>query len=163
MQRFKAIAIGVTTALALGGIAQGTLAQSGQSSAPAKRMEHRRAADPAAVQQRLDRLKSELKITQAQEPAWTAYASEVSKQAAERQALRQGMQANRPATLPERLDQRSQAMKKGQELFERRAAAAKSLYAALSPEQRTLADQRLARGPGGEHRHHRGHGGPARS
>lgn len=86
-------------------------------------------------------LKSELKISAAQESAWKAYAEQAKQQAEAMQALRTTAQGSAQATAPERLEFRNQLMKKRQELMEKSTAAFKDLYAVLSPEQKALADQ----------------------
>jgi predicted nucleic acid-binding Zn-ribbon protein len=98
--------------------------------------------DPAAAADwRLSGLKSELKITAAQESAWKAFADQTRQQAEAMQKLMTSAQGSAQATAPERLEQRNQIMKKRQEQMEKGTAAFKDLYAALSPEQKALADQ----------------------
>lgn len=91
-------------------------------------------------------LKSELKITPAQESAWKAFADQAKQQAEAMQAWRSTVQGSAQATAPERLDLRNQIMKKRQEQMEKGSAAFKELYAVLSPEQKALADQRFGFG-----------------
>ncbi len=50
---------------------------------------------------------------------------------------------------PELLAQRTERMKQGVASMETMTAAVKDLYGVLTPEQKTLADQQLARGPMG--------------
>jgi hypothetical protein len=100
----------------------------------------------AAAEARLSSLKSELKITAAQEPAWKVFADQSKQQAEAMQALMATVQGSTQATAPERLDQRTQLMKKRQEQMEKGTAAFKELYAVLSPEQKALADQHVGFG-----------------
>jgi hypothetical protein len=103
--------------------------------------------NPAAfAESRLAGLKSELKITAAQESAWNAFAENAKQQAAAMQALMTSAQGSAQATAPDRIEQRTQVMKKRQEQMEKGTAAFKELYAALSPEQKALADQRVGFG-----------------
>ena len=95
----------------------------------------------AAAESRLSNLKSELKITAAQESAWKVFADQAKQQAEAMQALMTSAQGSAQATAPERLDLRNQIMKKRQEQMEKGSAAFKDLYAVLSPEQKALADQ----------------------
>ena len=88
-------------------------------------------------------LKSELKITPAQESAWKTFAEQTKQQAEAMQAWRTTIQGSAPATAPERLELRNQVMKKRQEQMEKGTAAFKDLYAVLTPEQKALADQRV--------------------
>jgi len=97
----------------------------------------------AAADWRLSSLKSELKITVAQEPAWKVFADQTKQQAEAMQALMASAQGSAQATAPERLELRNQIMKKRQEQMEKGTAAFKDLYAVLTPEQKTLADQRV--------------------
>ena len=100
----------------------------------------------AAAEWRLASLKSDLKITAAQESAWKAYADQSKQQAEAMQKLMSDMHGSAQATAPERLELRNQAMKKRQEQIEKGSAAFKDLYAVLSPEQKALADQRVGFG-----------------
>jgi len=109
--------------------------------------------DPAErAEQRLDYMKYQLKITADQEPLWNAWAEKMKGQ------MGQGMRAMRGAaddtlTAPERMakmqslmEERLAAMKGAHESFER-------LYAALTPEQKAIADKQAARmGKGGPRR-----------
>jgi Spy/CpxP family protein refolding chaperone len=97
----------------------------------------------AAAEWRLSGLKSELKITAAQEPAWKVFSDQAKQQAEAMQALMAGAQSAAPATAPERLELHNQMMKKRQEQMEKGTAAFKDLYAVLTPEQKALADQRV--------------------
>lgn len=102
------------------------------------------AGDPTAmVEGRLAYLKSELKITPAQETAWQGYAGKAKQQAEAMQALRTAMQGSTQASAPERLALRTEMMKKRGEQMEGMTAALKDLYAALTPEQKAIADQRM--------------------
>jgi hypothetical protein len=100
----------------------------------------------AAAEWRLTSLKSELKITAAQETAWKVFANQTKQQAEAMQALTSTLQGSAQATAPERLELRNQVMKKRQEQMEKGTAAFKDLYAALSPEQKARADQRIGFG-----------------
>jgi len=102
----------------------------------------------AAADARLAYLKSELKITSGQETAWNTFADQAKQQAEAMQAFRTTAQGSTPATAPERLELRNQIMKKQQEQMEKMTASFKDLYAALPPEQKALADQRIGGGPG---------------
>ena len=89
---------------------------------------------------RLAFLKGELKITADQESAWQAFAKQAKDQAESMQALR----AKAPAeakTAPERLSQRTEFAKQRAANMEARSAAFNELYAALTPEQKAIADQ----------------------
>ncbi len=100
----------------------------------------------AMADARIAYLKSELKITAAQESAWKKFADQAKQRADAMQALRTEAQGSPQATAPERLDLRNQLMKKRVDQMEKSAAALKDLYAVLSPEQRTIVDQRAGFG-----------------
>ena len=95
----------------------------------------------AAADWRLSGLKSELKITAAQESAWKVFADQTKQQAEAMQSLMTSAQGNAQATATERLELRKQIMKKRQEQMEKATTAFKDLYAVLAPEQKALADQ----------------------
>ncbi len=99
--------------------------------------------DPAErAGQRLEALKAQLKITEAQMPLWNAFAEKVQAKAGQgMRAMRDSADANLPA--PERmakrqaaLEQHLAAMKGVHESFAR-------LYDALTPEQRAIADRHV--------------------
>src|SRR5262249_53262661 len=140
-------------AVAALGAAVGAVQAQGTNPAPGYGHSH----DPvAAADKRLTRLKAELKITSAQEAAWNAYADQVKQRAVEMQALHNQMReagsGNTRPSAPERAERQAQFAKQQQEYLEKMAALTKDLYATLTPEQKTLADQRLG---GGRPHHHR--------
>jgi hypothetical protein len=115
------------------------------------------AADVAA---RLAAVKTELKITAAQETAWQKFEGVVRQQADTRQAMRGAMQARmqdpKAAAEVDHAAQRESMMKLREASQAERDAARQALYALLSPEQKALADQKLAVGQGqrkGMHKH----------
>jgi len=95
----------------------------------------------AAADSRLSGMKSELKITAAQESAWKAFADQAKQQAEAMQKWMSSAQGSAQATATERMELRNQIMKKRQEQMEKAASAFKDLYAVLTPEQKALADQ----------------------
>lgn len=121
-------------------------------------------SNPAAsVAGYLASLKVEIKITPDQDTAWQAFAAKAKTQADTMLARHAQVEATEHAakqTAPERLAQRTEHMKQGVASMETMTAAVTNLYSVLSPEQKTLADKQLARGPmggfGGDrgHRHH---------
>ncbi len=94
-------------------------------------------------------LKSEIGITDAQSPAWQAYASVLKKMSdgmqSRRQAMMQVMQSGSPV---ERLDMRIAAMESGEGMLKELKPALTALYAALSDDQKKKADQLLGGGMG---------------
>lgn len=95
-------------------------------------------------------LKSELGITDKQDAAWQAFAKHAKQQQEKRLAWFAKMQETRSAgSAPERLAQQTEFMKQRQAEMEANVAALKNLYAALTPEQKAIADQRFGGfGPG---------------
>jgi hypothetical protein len=106
--------------------------------------------DPGAMaQQRLTKLKTDLKITADQDGAWQTFATLM----AQRRAAHEAAHAARTApsgTAPERLGQLIEGLKL--QLADRVAeqGALQDLYSVLSTEQRTVADQHFSfrEGPG---------------
>ncbi len=116
---------------------------------------HRRNFDPAAnAESRLGKLKSELKITPAQDGAWQAFSAKAKQQAESMQTVRSKMQQT-PGPAPERMGQNTEAMKARLAGMETMTAAVKDLYAALTPEQKAIADQHFSNHAGG---HRMGYG-----
>lgn len=156
MKSWRNIAVGLATVAALGAAAGAVQAQGATAEAG-----YRHSHDPvAAADKRLTRLKADLKITSAQEPAWNAYAEQVRQHAGELQAMHNQMRQQRESasgnarpSAPDRIERQAQFAKQQGEYLERLAGLTKDLYATLTPEQKTLADQRL--GGGGRHHRHR--------
>lgn len=112
-----------------------------------------RGAESAAdVTDRLATVKTELKITAAQEPAWQKFEGVVRQQADARQAMRSSMQARmqdpKAADSVDHAAQRESMVKLRDGNRAERDAARQALYAVLTPEQKTLADQKLGAGHG---------------
>jgi Spy/CpxP family protein refolding chaperone len=101
-------------------------------------------AFPGQAEDRLAGLKSELGITAQQEPAWQAFVQSAKQREESRQAWFAKMREARTAgSLPEMLAQRDEVFKQQQAERQAATAALKELYAALSPEQKAVADQRF--------------------
>ena len=116
----------------------------------------------AAAEGHLAALKVELKITPDQDKAWQAFTAKARQQAEAMPAYRAQMFAQMHATdqsAPDRLAQRTEFAKQRIANMETMAAAVKDLYAVLTPEQKTLADNQLAHGPMGGFGGGRGMGG----
>ena len=113
----------------------------------------------ARAEQRLTRLKADLKPTGEQEPLWQAYADKVKAEAGKgMQAMRQNMQSDKPVPAPERMTQMEGMMKERLAAMQSVHESFNRLYAALTPEQKAVADRHFSmagRPPGS-----RGRGGP---
>jgi len=116
--------------------------EGGPGGAPQERGDSFQNALARDFQARLDRLKEALKLTPEQEAAWQAYEDKV-------RALMTDINAH-PAAPPEnqtalqKIDQQVNTARDRLTAMEDIAVAAKSLYAGLNSEQKTVADQRLA-------------------
>jgi Spy/CpxP family protein refolding chaperone len=89
-------------------------------------------------------LKAQLGITAEQESAWQAYTKNATQQNENRQAWFAKMHEARSAgSAPERLARQTEYMKQRQAEMEANTAALKNLYAALTPEQKAIADERF--------------------
>lgn len=104
----------------------------------------------ASVDDNLAALKEQLGITAKQDAAWQVFAKNAKQQSDNRQAWLAKMQQARGAgSAPEFLAQRTEILKQREAEAEANAKALKDLYAALTPEQKTIADQSFGGyGPG---------------
>ena len=102
------------------------------------------------VEGRLAFLKTELKITGAQLPLWNAFAEAVRANAKAMEGTMQGgmMGTSQSASLPEKLAMREKMMTAHLDALRKLKAAVDPLYAALSHEQKKIADE-LMMGPMG--------------
>ena len=99
----------------------------------------------ARAEQHLTRLKSELKITGEQEALWKAFADKSKAQAEKgRPAMRERMQSDKPLTAPEFMAQMQGMMKDRLAAMEATTESFNRLYAALTPEQKAVADKHFS-------------------
>lgn len=111
--------------------------------------------DPAKMQARMDArhaaLKTQLKLTPAQEAAWTAYVAS-HKPAAGMMGMAAAMPDLAKLTTPERLDKmkelRAQHMSERAAAMDQRAEVTKTFYAVLTPEQQKVFDAQTMQGRG---------------
>jgi Spy/CpxP family protein refolding chaperone len=100
-------------------------------------------------------LHDKLKLTAAQQPAWTAFGASMKSDVKPGERLgRMDKAALNKMTAPERLEKRIAMSKQHISRQETRLAALKTFYAALTPEQQKVFDDNV---PGGEHGPKRGH------
>ena len=94
----------------------------------------------------LHELREDLKLTPAQQGAWDAYEGKVRALAADlkRERNRRLQQPEEQKTALQRIDQMVDVARNRLAALEEIADAAKALYASLTPEQRAIADARLA-------------------
>jgi len=102
------------------------------------------------VEGRIAFLKTELKITDAQQPLWNAVADAMRASAKDMAAMMPIVQSmmQPSGTLPEKLAAREKAMTAHLEALRKLKAAVEPLYAALSDDQKKTADQLMV-GPMG--------------
>jgi hypothetical protein len=97
------------------------------------------------VEGRIAYLKAELKITDAQAAAWSAFADTMRADATAMKAMHDDMaKSGMPATTPERMMARRQMMTTRMSMMERSEMSVKALYAALSVDQRKAFDQMMS-------------------
>ena len=157
MKRNNAVVAGVVAGLSLA-VAAVTYAQPSGGMGPGHGMgmgpghKAMAAVDPATmIDSHLGDLKTQLNITTAQEAAWQTFTAAAKQQATAMQAMHTQMQQS-TGTAPERMAQRAAEMQQRAAGMVTMANALKDLYATLTPEQRTIADQHFnMMGPGGMH------------
>ena len=103
------------------------------------------------VEARLAYIRTALKINDAQQPQWEAFANVLRKQAQQMDQFHEARHAQvaqnapqRPITAIDRLERRQKMMAFASQRLDEVIGAAKPLYAALSPEQQRIADDLLA-------------------
>lgn len=102
------------------------------------------------IEGRIAFLRTELGITDAQQPQWTAFADALRAQAGTMRTMGPAMmQGGMPATWPERLARHEQRLTAHLAALKAIAGPARALYAVLSPAQRLMADELMARPMGG--------------
>lgn len=108
-------------------------------------MMHGKMMDPAATAHKhLAELKSELKLTKDQEPAWQTFSDKVNAQAKNMDAMRDKMKMDRPdmpMSSPDRMEMMSGMMKDRAQMMATMADTVKTFYATLTPEQKSTFDK----------------------
>jgi Spy/CpxP family protein refolding chaperone len=142
-------------------MAQGTPSA---AQSPGPRTEHMGMRDPAKMQammaQHQTDLKAKLKLTPAQEGAWTAYTTAMQPPAGMGTSPTEAQRAEmNKLTTPERIDKmramRTERMTQMNAAMDKRGDATKALYAALTPEQKKVFDaEHEKHGAPGEHGMH---------
>ena len=116
-----------------------------------QRMEQRQQRMQERRTQRMADLKAQLKITPAQEGAWTAYTAAMQPPAnAQRRGPRMDRAEFNKLTTPQRIDRMEQFAAERQAQMKQRGEAVKAFYAQLTPEQQKLYDDRAMRGGKGK-------------
>jgi protein CpxP len=103
---------------------------------------------PVQTEVVMHELHEDLKLTPAQQPAWQSYSDRlqamVSDLARERTRARAGAQSGPPPNALQQFERTLDAARNRLTALEDIAAAAKTLYDSLTPEQKSIADSRLA-------------------
>jgi hypothetical protein len=103
---------------------------------------------PAQTEVIMHELHEDLKLTPAQQPVWQAYADKlqalVSDLARERSRAQAAAQSREQLNALQQLDRTLDTARNRLTALEDIAAAAKTLYESLTPEQKSIADSRLA-------------------
>ena len=106
----------------------------------------RQHSDPVANSEKhLSAFKQELKITKDQEQVWNAYAEKTRSNVKDIMDRTNEAMHDQPQTAPERFDRHIALMKERLASFEKMDEALKQLYAALTPEQKAIADRHFSR------------------
>lgn len=153
-------------------LAQAAQPRASEGSAAQRQMPAREFRLPSErVEARIAYAQTALKITDAQQAQWESFANVLRKHAramdqriqkvrAQREAAPGQQAARAQVSAIERLERRQQRMTQHAARLNEVIAAAKPLYAALSPEQRQIADGMLSHnrdgGKGRRHHQHRG-------
>lgn len=171
MTRFRNTLAGAAVASAL--LATLSLPSLAQTAAPATAPgasapaapgphKHERGDRPGQrMEQRIAKLKADLKLSATQESAWTAYTAAMKP--AERPA-RMDREAFAKLTTPQRIDKMREMRTQRNAEMDRRAEATKAFYAQLNADQQKTFDAqalRMHKGPMPHHGGWRGHHGPA--
>jgi periplasmic protein CpxP/Spy len=166
--RLPLASLAVTGLLALGAVtAMAQTPHAPEAGSPASthgRGEHMRMRDPAKMQAMMAKrqadLKAKLKLTPAQEGAWTAFTAAMQPPAGWKPGDMQAKHAElEKLPTPERIDKmqalRTERMTKMNAEMDKRGAATKSFYAALNAEQQKTfdAERHMHRGERGAGRH----------
>lgn len=151
----------------------GSVAEDGRGQAAQRQPGQRASRMPSQrVEAQLERIRTTLKITPAQQRQWDAYAkvrrnqaAQMDKRVQERRALKAQRSADAGrASLEERRERKRERLVAATQRLDELTVVEKPLYAVLTPDQQRVADEVLtgrgARGQGGG-KHHRGRSGPA--
>lgn len=161
----------IAAAAVMAALALPVLAQPAPSMPPAAGASAQQAQKPgdwqqrrqAHMAQRANALKGQLKLTPEQEPAWTAFMAAMQPAEGPARLDRLDRKEMEKLTTPERIDRMRALRAQYAAEADRRGEAAKTFYAALTPEQQKTFDaqaQRMhSKGGMGGYRGHHGDGG----
>src|ERR1700712_2371618 len=154
----KNILIGFAV-LSLGGTALVSQAQTDRRDTPAQ-TEAGKAKFAEHMAKRQAQLHDKLKLTSAQEPAWTSFIASLAPPNGEQRGERPDREDFRKLPAPDRLEKSIERQKDHLAKQESRLGALKTFYGVLTPEQRAIFDKSAPQGRGhGRFGHHGGFGG----
>ena len=157
MKRYVKPLLIATTAMGLLGTTASVWSQPSQSHMGMRSGDHRSADHAAAHAQRHTELKTALKLTPAQETAWTAFMSSMPQPSSERARLDRDEWAR--LTTPQRIEKMEALHNERQAASAKRLEGIKQFYALLTPEQQAIFDREFQTMGGMGHRGHRGEHG----
>jgi hypothetical protein len=105
-----------------------------------KMMSAQHVAMASDIERRIDSLKTELKITDAQAPQWTRFTNALRGAAKSMEGMDQMMQSNMALTLPARLERQGEMLSTHLSAVKALKEAAQPLYESFSEEQKKIAD-----------------------
>lgn len=144
------VAVGVSASMLMLGLAmadspkpEGMMGKDhGEHCEHGKAMHDGAMGEPAKrAEKRLNDLKAKLKLTPAQTTAWQAFADKMGAESKDMGATREKMWKDQPGTSPERMAKAADAMKERAQTMADMAAATKSFYEVLTPEQKATFDK----------------------
>jgi hypothetical protein len=103
-----------------------------------------RPADPEAIDDQLGLVEEALNLTQGQWPAWQRYADRVRGLAADIARERTRAETSEKQDAVQQIERAADSARNRLTALEDIAAAARTLYGALNPDQKSMADARLA-------------------
>jgi len=110
----------------------------------AEHCEHHKGAMGASAtraEKRLNDLKAKLKLTPEQTTAWQAFSDKLGAESKDMGTTREKMWKDQPGTSPERMAKAADAMKERAQTMADMAAATKTFYDVLTPEQKATFDK----------------------
>lgn len=157
MRRYVKPLLIATTAMGLLGTTAAVWSQPSDSHMGIKSGHHRSADHATAHTQRHTELKAALKLTPAQETAWTAFMSSMQRPSHASDRLDRDEWAR--LTTPQRIEKMEALHNERQAASAKRLEGIKQFYALLTPEQQAIFDREFQTMGGMGHRGHRGEHG----
>jgi hypothetical protein len=148
MKVITRLAVAVSASMLTMGVAMADGPDHGKMMGKGEKCEHHDAmhggansASMARSEKRLGDLKTKLKLTKEQEPAWAAFSDKMKTESKSMAETREKMWQEKPGTSPERLAKAADAMKERAQAMADMAATVKTFYDTLTAEQKTTFDK----------------------